>query len=277
MLRILFFSLIFFIVFQSSGQDSVAVHKKVYNFNYKFEVPLTVGLFALNYYGFGQLKQKPTLDTFQIISLDKNDIWNFDKRAVLQSTSQRKQAQTISDWGMNIMIFAPVLLFIDKKIRHDWLDVSLLYLETQAINSNLYTWLGPGINNRTRPFVYYEEVPYDEKLAGGTTDAFFSGHTSWTAGASFFMAKVYSDYHPELGGKKWWIFAAALIPPAFVGYSRYRALKHFPTDIMVGTAIGAASGILTPHIHKVKKNKKTTMSLSPYSGQYSGLVFRMKF
>ena len=91
------------------------------------------------------------------------------------------------------------------------------------------------------------------------------------------MAKVYSDYHPELGKKKWWLFAAAAIPPAFVGYFRYRGLKHFPTDVMVGTAIGAVSGILTPHIHKKKKNKRTTISLSPYSGPYSGIVFRMRF
>ncbi len=276
--RILFFSLIFFIVFQSSGQDSLAVRKKVYKYNYKWEAPLTVGLFALNYYGFGVIRQKPTLDSMQVFSLDKNEIWAFDRIALNQkNTSKYKEAQKVSDWGMNIMIFAPILLFIDKDIRHSWLDVSLLYLETQAINSNLYTWFGPAINTRTRPLVYYQEVPMDEKLSGGTTDSFFSGHTSWTAGASFFMAKVYSDFHPELGRKKWWLFAAALIPPAFVGYHRYRGLKHFPTDIMVGTAIGAAAGILTPHLHKVKKNKRTTMSIAPFSGQYSGLAFRMKF
>lgn len=277
MKSILFFILITILITDISGQDSIPVQKKVYNLNYKIDVPLTVGLFALDYYGFGQINQKSTLDTFQITSLDKNDIWAFDRRALEQSTSSYKQAQKVSDWGAGITIIAPALLFIDKEIRRDWLDVSLLYFETQAINSNLYTWLGPVLNTRVRPFVYYEELPYDEKLESGTTDSFFSGHTSLTAGASFFMAKVYSDYHPELGGKKWWLFAAALFPPAFVGYHRYVGLKHFPTDIMVGTAIGAASGILTPHIHKIKKNKKTTISLSPYSGQYSGLVFRMKF
>ena len=277
MKQLFFFLLLFSFVFDVSGQDSLPVQKKVYQLNYKLEIPITAGLFALNYYGFGVLKQKPTLDTFQIISLNKHDVWAFDRRAVLQSSSNYEQAQKISDWGMNIMIFAPVLLFLDKEIRHDWLEISLLYLETQAINSNLYTWLGPGLSNRIRPFVYYEELPFDEKLGGGTTDSFFSGHTSWTAGASFFMAKVLSDYHPELGGKKWLLFAAALIPPTFVGYYRYRGLKHFPTDIMIGTAIGAAAGILTPHLHKHKKNKRTSMSIAPFSGEYSGLAFRMIF
>jgi len=259
------------------GQDSIPVHKNVYNLNYKIEIPLTVGLFALNYYGFGQINQKSTLDTIQITSLNKNDIWAFDRRAVEQSTSSYKQAQKVSDWGAGITVLAPALLLLDKDIRRNWLDVSLLYFETQAINSNLYTWYGPVLHTRVRPFVYYEELPFYEKSESGTTDSFFSGHTSWTAGASFFMAKVYSDFHPKLGGKKWWLFAAALFPPVFVGYHRYLGLKHFPTDIIVGTAIGAASGILTPHIPKIKKNKKTTISISPYSRQYSGLAFRMKF
>ena len=262
---------------ETNGQDSIPVRKKVYSLNYKFEIPLTAGLYAFNYYGFVQLRQKPTLDTFQIISLDKNDIWAFDRRAVLQSSSQRLQAQKISDWGMNISIFLPALLFLDPEIRESWFDITLLYLETQAINSNLYTWAGPMLTTRKRPFVYYNDVPFDEKSGTGTTDSFFSGHTSWTAGASFFMAKVLSDYHPELGAKKWLLFAAALIPPTFVGYYRYRGLKHFPTDIIFGTAVGAAVGVLNPHLHKIKKNNRNTISIAPFSGEYSGLAFRLTF
>ncbi len=217
----LLFIMICLVFIETNGQDSIPVRKKVYSLNYKFEIPLTAGLYAFNYYGFVQLRQKPTLDTFQIISLDKNDIWAFDRKAVLQSASQRFQSQKISDWGMNISIFMPVLLFLDPEIRESWFDIALLYFETQAINSNLYTWAGSMPTVRKRPFVYYDEVPFDEKLETGTTDSFFSGHSSWAAGASFFMAKVLSDYHPELGAKKWLLFAAALIPPAFVGYYRY--------------------------------------------------------
>lgn len=271
------FIIICLVLINTNGQDSKSEYKKVYSLNYKFEIPLTVGLYAINYYGFGRLKQKPTLDSLQIISLDKNDIWAFDRRAVFQCSSQRLQAQKISNWGMNISIFMPVLLFLDAEIRQSWFDIALLYLETQSVNSNLFTWAGPMFTTRKRPFVYYDDVPFDEKSGTGTTDSFFSGHSSWAAGASFFMAKVYSDYHPELGAKKWLLFAAALIPPAFVGYYRYRGLKHFPTDIMFGTAVGAAVGILNPYLHKIKKKNKNTISIAPYSGEYSGLTFRLTF
>lgn len=110
-------------------------------------------------------------------------------------------------------------------------------------------------------------------MDSGTTNSFFSGHTSWTAGASFFMAKVICDYHPELGSKKWPVYAAALIPPAFVGYHRYRGLKHFPTDIIFETAVGAAIGILNPHFHRIGKNRRN-LSIAPFGGGYSGLVLR---
>jgi len=267
------------ILFSVNGQDNKPVRKKVYKLNYKIEIPVTVGLYAINYYGFGVLRRKPTLSIDEINALNKDDVWAFDRRALEQSysDSKRETALTASDWGMNVSLILPVFLFLDKKIRKDWLDITLLYLETQAINSNLYTWTGPMLTDRIRPLVYYDEVDMEEKTGSGTTSSFFSGHTSWTAGASFFMAKVISDYHPELGGKKWLVFAAALIPPAFVGYNRYKGLKHFPTDIIFGTAVGAAAGILTPHLHKNKKDRKVSMSLVPYSGKYSGLAFKMAF
>jgi len=114
-------------------------------------------------------------------------------------------------------------------------------------------------------------------LDNGTTDSFFSGHVSMAAGASFFMAKVYSDYHPELGAKKWWLYSAALIPPAFVGYFRYRGFMHFPTDILLGTAVGAAVGVLRPHFHKITRKSNRDMALVPFTGRYTGLAFSMGF
>jgi len=96
------------------------------------------------------------------------------------------------------------------------------------------------------------------------------------AGASFFMAKVYSDYHPELGTKKWILYGAALLPPTIVGYYRYKGLMHFPTDILLGTAIGATVGILVPHLHKVARKNKD-LSIIPFTGGYFGIAVSLKF
>ena len=261
----------------SYAQKTKSDHQKIYKINYKSELPLTLGLYAINYYGFGVIKRKPVLDSTQATALDKNNVWAFDRIVLNQSSSQYIVAHETSDVAMNITLFMPALLFLDKEMRKDWIDIIALYLETQAINSNLYTWTGPILVDRSRPLVYFDDIPMEERTASGTSSSFFSGHTSWTAGASFFMAKVISDYHPELGNKKFLIYAAALIPSVIVGYYRMRALKHFPTDIITGIAIGAATGILVPHFHKIVKSKNKNLSLVPYVGGYSGLVVSLKF
>ncbi len=277
MKRILVLILICILINGANAQVAESKTEKVYKLNYKTEIPITVGMFGLNFLGFDQLSKKPTLDKMQISALNKNNIWSFDRVAVNQSYPAPKNIYTISDIGLWTSYLLPSLLFIDDKIRNDWLDITLLYFETQAINLNVYLWCGPVFTKRVRPIVYYQQTSMDYKLGKETTDSFFSGHVSMAAGASFFMAKVYSDYHPELGAKKILLYAAALIPPAFVGYCRYRGFMHFPSDILIGAAVGAAVGILVPHFHKITRKSNKDLSIVPFTGRYSGVAFSMHF
>ena len=41
----------------------------------------------------------------------------------------------------------------------------------------------------------------------------------------------------------------------FAGWLRVKALAHFPSDVLIGTAIGAAFGILVPESHRTKAHK----------------------
>ena len=263
-------------IIESNAQVGGAESGKVYQFNYKVEIPATAGMFALNFLGFSQLSKKPTLDSIYILTLDQEDIWAFDRRIFRQSSPAPNSIYTISDVGLWLSYVLPSLLFIDNEIRESWLDITLLYFETQAINLNLYVWGGPVFTERLRPIIY-NDGSWDYKLGKGTTDSFFRGHVSMTAGASFFMAKVYSDYHPELGAKKWWLYSAALIPPAIVGYCRYRGFMHFPTDIWLGAAVGATVGILGAHFHKITRKSNRDMAIVPFTGRYTGLAFSLEF
>lgn len=275
--KLILFVLLGLFLIETNGKDSISTTNKLYKLNYKIDLPLTGGMFALNFLGYAQLDKKPTLDTFQIISLNKDDIWSFDRRAVYQSFPEPSYIYTLSDIGLWTTYVIPALLFLDDEIRKSWLDITILYFETQAINLNLYVFSGPLFTKRIRPIGYYEESSWEYKLGKGTTDSFFSGHVSMTAGASFFMAKVYSDYHPELGSKKWLLYSAAIIPPAFVGYCRYRGFMHFPTDIMIGGAVGAAVGISVPHLHKITRKMNENLSIVPFTGNCSGVSISMRF
>ena len=132
--------------------------------NYKIDIPVTAGLIIGNYFGFQQLMRKPELTPEQISFLDINEVGSFDRSALKLSPSNMYQAQSLSDWGRNITLLLPALLFIDKQIRDDWLDVSLLYMETQAVNLGVHLLAGPLFTNRVRPFVYYPEIPLENKM-----------------------------------------------------------------------------------------------------------------
>jgi membrane-associated phospholipid phosphatase len=163
---------------------------------------------------------------------------------------------------------------LDKRIRQDWGDVILLYLETQAIVGNLHTWGCVVHVDRIRPLAYNPDVPWDEKTGKRTKNAFYSGHTSMSASASFFAAKVYCDYHPELGNRKYMVYSLALVPPALTGFFRYKGLKHFPTDVLTGILVGAGTGILVPHLHKITP---ANLSIIPFAGQVNGLAMSYRF
>ncbi|TFG90088.1 MAG: phosphatase PAP2 family protein, partial [Candidatus Atribacteria bacterium] len=236
---------------------------KVYHLNYSIDLPVTTVTMATAFWGFAVVDKKPPLDSLTIIGLNANDINRFDRSAVWQNADFAPTARTISDIALGICNALPFFLLADKKIRQDWGDVLLLFLETQAIVGNLYSWGSVAYIDRTRPLVYNPDIPWDEKTGKRTQNAFYSGHTSLSASASFFTAKVYCDYHPELGNMKYLVYSLAIIPPVATGLFRYKGLKHFPSDVITGLVVGASAGILIPHLHK-KMN--SNLVLVPFAG-----------
>lgn len=269
------FVIVFLLQTSSFGQKSENLTGSIYNINRKIEIPLTLGLFGVTIYGYKYLANKDGLSYEKAISLTPEDVWWFDRPATKQDASKRLDAHNTSDLLLNSSVALPVLLGLDKNIRKDWFDVLLLYGQSHAVSSDLYI-LNSALVSRARPFNYSADVAIEEKIAKESRNSWFSGHVSSTATASFFMAKVYSDYHPELGNKKYWLFTAALIPPALVGLYRYKAMKHFPTDIMAGVVAGAATGILIPHIHKIKR-EESAWAFVPFAGKINGLQISYTF
>ena len=134
MKKILLLIFISLFIIATKAQVGRISRGKVYNLNYKVELPVTGGMFALNFLGFSQLSKKPILDSLQIIALNKDDIWSFDRRIFNQSSPAPSNIYTISDIGLWTSYILPSLLFLDKEIRKSWLDITLLYFETQTIN-----------------------------------------------------------------------------------------------------------------------------------------------
>lgn len=227
-----------------------------------------------NFAGLHIIKNKPRFTEAELSLLGPEDVNRFDRSATLIDPAIAENGQTLSDWGANIGNALPLLLALDSEMRKDWMDLLLLYLEAGFVNGSVYSW-GVGVYvDRPRPLIYNPREPLERKLARHLRTSFYSGHVSTTATGTFFAAKTYIDYHPEIGNKKYLLYGGASIIPIFVGVNRYRAGKHFLSDILVGLVIGSATGIIMPEMHK---RKKSNLSLMPLGGDINGLGLNWKF
>jgi len=225
-----------------------------YHVNYWVTGSILVGGIATELAGIPWIQNKSDLTLAELQSLDRSNFTAIDRWALQLDPSNMNYHRQLSNYVLAGIVVLPALTMFDHNISQDWGDVLLMYLETQIITNNIYTYspFGPTFVNRFRPRVYYDAVPIDERTRGTNRNSFYSGHVAAAAAATFFTAKVFCDYHPELGGKKYLLYGAAAIPPLVLSYLRMRGLSHFPSDMLVGLGVGAICGVLIPELHRVK-------------------------
>ncbi|QED39040.1 phosphatase PAP2 family protein [Antarcticibacterium arcticum] len=209
---------------------------------------ITTGV-GLNVVGVLLIQDKPSLSQQDLNALSKDDIWGIDRWA---AGNYSEKANSASYIPMFTSFALPLALLINENERSHAGQISVLFVESMATTGALFT-ITAALVEKSRPLVYNTSIPDEERMDNDEQRSFFAGHTAATAAATFFAAKVFNDFNPD---SPWrpvvWGVAAAI--PATVGYLRIQSGKHFLTDNIVGLAVGAASGILIPEIHK-KKNK----------------------
>ena len=248
-----------------------------YRVNKTYELTGSVLFIGASYVGFRALDRVATLTADELAALSPGRINAFDRPAIYGDPARFEAAQKRSDLFLNIAIAAPLLLAIDPHIRKDWLDLLTLYAVTHSVNNLAYFATAFSVR-RARPLTYSTTLPLDQRTGQAKTNSFYSGHVSFSATATFFGAKVLTDYHHIRGWKRVLIFAVAAVPPAFVGLNRIQAGKHFRTDVLTGFIVGAACGIGVPELHK-RNRRNGQLTGQPYftpSGQ-GGLAFTYRF
>lgn len=237
---------------------TTATKNGVYKIKPWVDIPVTIVVDAFSFYGMSVIYGRDPVPASEILALNKNDINSFDRPITNNYSVKAKEA---SDLFFYSSMPLPLLLLIDKKIRKDGLNVGLLFLETMGTTGVLYT-SSAMIVNRYRPYAYNPDVPMGTRTGGGVKNSFFAGHPALVATSTFFMAKVYSDYHPNMKNK-WILYAIAGSATATTGLLRLQGGQHFKTDVITGIAIGTMVGILVPHLHKKKSMIASKLSLMP--------------
>lgn len=238
--------------------DSSRINGHMYHVNAWGSIGLTVGgqlgiLIAQRYFS----KPDITNQEFDAAQLPSNvNSINVVDRWALRLTVPTVDYTWTAVGIQGACAVAPLTLFFGERYRKNWDDIVLMLLETNTLATCMFQFspFGPFFQNRFRPAVYYakDSVSRYNERNGGERNSLFSGHETSAAASLFFMAKVYCDYNPQIKGwDKIGIYALASVPPLIMGCFRVIALRHFPTDVIIGGILGGACGIAVPELHRI--------------------------
>ena len=242
-----------------------------YHTSFKKDAPIIVGGLGLTVLGLSFIQNKDSLTYAKLATKTKDKVPFFDRGNVGYYDKKIDDASYIP---FNASFAMPIaMMLINKNERQHMGQIFVIYLEAMAITGAAFT-ITDGLVNRSRPLVYGTAAPLGQRVGKNNQRSFFAGHTAATASATFFMAQVFQDFNPASKARPYvWVLAAAV--PALVGYMRYQSGFHFLSDNLLGYAVGAASGIFIPRLHRHKKN--LNLSFAPEFGKgYKGIAFTYK-
>ena len=246
---------------------------EVYFYKPKVDIPVTAVAALGTLYNFTQIYSKDASSEAAIMALDPSNVNSFDRGA---AGNFDEDAKALSDIFFYAAFPAPLVAFAaDKHMRQDYFKLSLIYLETISLTGIVYS-TSQQINDRRRPFTYNTDLDIVKRTRGSGRNSFIGGHPAVVATSSFMIAKMYSDYHPD-NGFKYALYGLAAASSFATAYLRVEAGQHFPSDVIVGSVVGAGIGWLIPHLHKNKNYSKRKLGVLPFTGDFHGLQLSYKF
>jgi membrane-associated phospholipid phosphatase len=204
----------------------------------------------------------------EVESLNRNNVNRFDRSATYNNS---QIAESLSYAGHYFFPVALSFMYLDSRVRRNWATVPIMYLEGFIICNMGITDLTKSIVQRNRPYLYNTDLSTQDKLDRGADGkrSFFSGHTSFNFYSATFISKVFWDMNPDSNYRYAFVGVTYAIA-SFVGYMRYEAGKHYPTDILVGAAVGSLIGYMVPALHLKTLGEMTVNPL--IMNNYQGIV-----
>ncbi len=257
-------------------KDGEHLNENPYKINFHSEIPYIIAGGASLTYGI-LMQSTSTTKPFtvdELNQLDRQDVNSFDRPATY---NWDPEAQKTSDLLRTAVVILPIIFLTNHHTRTDFGALLVMGLEVGAITYGITTGVKYTFN-RSRPLAYNDNVPLSERTNSNARLSYFSGHASFTAAFSFYVAKVMNDYHPNMkSGYKIAIWSFAVTIPIVTGYLRVEGGRHFPTDTISGVAFGAVVGWLIPELHK-KRDLSEKLSISPsFNSGSKGLYISYKF
>jgi hypothetical protein len=184
------------------------------------------------------------LESSKIAKLDTDDIVFFDEWAI---NDYDKDWDTTSD----ALLLIPAL----TTAFHVWnkgdilYDYGYVFSEILAGQLALNNWT-KSLSRRERPYLYHGSPSEEEKDKYDNRMSFYSHHTSLAFAVSTYNYLYFSNenYSPSAN------LVLNYAPSVGVAVARVVSGKHFPSDVIVGAAMGSLVSYLTIKAHLPQNN-----------------------
>jgi membrane-associated phospholipid phosphatase len=154
-------------------------------------------------------------------------------------------AAVVSNVTEVLALLAPVAAdLVDVGFGQALFEDMVVYGEVLSIGGTATEAAKYGVQ-RPRPYVYGSTSTAVLHSPASYT-SFFSGHAAVTFGALTTLAMTESLRH----GPKFWPWLLMGLLGTSVAVERVLAGQHFPTDVIVGAAVGVTTGVLVPWLHR---------------------------
>jgi membrane-associated phospholipid phosphatase len=204
----------------------------------------------------------------EIGALDRQEVNGFDRGA---TDNWSPAWQDFSDWPRNVLLATSAALSLAPLVADDDLAEALtlgaILLETATLTAGA-TYIVKALAGRTRPYAYNQSLTPEERyLIAGPQEpsvhlSFYSGHAATAFAAAMLVSTVYADVHgPSTTSRIVWV--ATLSAASLTAFARVKGGAHFPTDVLVGAAVGSAMGRLVPALHRVDGSTGVSLSAGP--------------
>lgn len=207
----------------------------------------------------------PTLLASEIIHrrcpCDPSEINGLDRGAVGNHSAFADVTSDVT--AVLAMAGPPFLDLLDLGAGEAFYADAAVFAETLLVNGALVEIAKYAVQ-RPLPRTYAGD-PSLINSAGGYR-SFYSGHASTVFAALTASAMTLRFRY----GEHIWPWAIAGVVGTSVGVERVAAGRHFPTDVIVGAAVGTAVGVLVPWLHK-RASPVALVAAGP------GLAVRVRF
>jgi membrane-associated phospholipid phosphatase len=149
---------------------------------------------------------------------------------------------------ISTLLAVPATLIIAEPTRGGLVDL-LVVGETALVTAAIQVPVTSAAS-RPRPRVYGTDAPLSERTDSNAARSFFSGHVANTLAVTLATSHALRRIgHPTFAA---WVLAGGVAGSALVGIARVAAGSHFPSDVLVGYALGVGTGIAIPALHESK-------------------------